>query len=163
MRYQSLSRKRWKAVRVLACGLLGLGAPLAGDASASRDAARWYSPAMAAQGAQLYSAHCASCHGAGGAGDGPVALAGMKVPTLDGTGHSTHHGLDDLLETVAKGSARGGLMPAFEQVLDADERRAVVAYIQSLWPDAAYQRWAAAQAQDSHQHGKAAGRSGAAE
>jgi mono/diheme cytochrome c family protein len=118
---------------------------------------------MVAQGAPLYLAHCASCHGAGAAGDGPVALAGMKVPTLDGTGHSTHHALDELLETVAKGSVRGGLMPAFGQVLAEDERRAVIAYIQSLWPDAAYQRWATAQDQGSHQHSKAADRIGAAQ
>ena len=40
--------------------------------------------ALAADGAALYQANCASCHGADGNADGPVAKA-MNVPPVAGT------------------------------------------------------------------------------
>jgi mono/diheme cytochrome c family protein len=40
--------------------------------------------AFAADGAALYKANCASCHGADGSGDTPVAKA-MKVPSIKGS------------------------------------------------------------------------------
>jgi mono/diheme cytochrome c family protein len=40
--------------------------------------------AFAADGAALYKANCASCHGADGSGDTPVAKA-MKIPSIQGS------------------------------------------------------------------------------
>jgi hypothetical protein len=39
-------------------------------------------PVQPVTGEQTFATHCASCHGAGGAGDGPVA-ATLKVPVPD--------------------------------------------------------------------------------
>jgi mono/diheme cytochrome c family protein len=45
----------------------------------------WVAPgALAADGAALYKANCASCHGADGSGDTPVAKA-MKIPSIKGS------------------------------------------------------------------------------
>jgi mono/diheme cytochrome c family protein len=38
-------------------------------------------PEVVSRGAALYRIHCASCHGAKGTGDGPVAEALVKKPT----------------------------------------------------------------------------------
>ena len=47
-----------------------------------------------------------------------------------------------LTDTIANGGAEyGGLMPAFGEVIDEQERIAIVAYIQSWWTDDIYARW----------------------
>jgi mono/diheme cytochrome c family protein len=37
--------------------------------------------------------------------------------------------------------AFGGVMPGFAETLSGDERRATIAYLQSLWSDEIYGRW----------------------
>lgn len=114
---------------------------------------RWYSMELLDQGRPLYLDNCAGCHGVAGRGDGPLARAGLKPPVLDGGGHSAHHSLEEMLQTVANGRAgRGGLMPAFGEILSESERRSVVAFVQSLWSDAVYRQWAAMNRQP-HGHG----------
>jgi mono/diheme cytochrome c family protein len=85
-------------------------------------------------GESVYTANCAACHGpAGGGGAGP-ALAGGAVL-------STFSRCDDHVEWVVLGSAGwpeqtygdadkpvGGGMPAFENILSAEELRSAVLY-----------------------------------
>jgi len=109
---------------------------------------RWYSAAQVARGAEVYAGNCAACHGSRAQGG---SAGGLEAPALDGTGHSTHHGLDYLLGQVAEGGAqRGGAMPPFADVLDEAEQRAAIAWVQSLWPEAVYRDWQRSQGHHHH-------------
>ncbi|TVT45590.1 MAG: cytochrome c [Denitromonas halophila] len=112
-----------------------------GDPPASASA-----PATLAQGATLYAAQCSSCHGAKGEGqpnwrerrpDGR-----LPAPPHDASGHTWHHPMEMLFQMTRDGMvpplAPEGYqsdMPAFGKTLSDDEIRAVLAYIESLWPD----------------------------
>ncbi len=108
---------------------------------------RWYTAAQVTAGEPLYQANCAACHGADGSATADWrttdANGNFPPPPLNGTAHTWHHPLEVLTGTIAEGGAAyGGVMPAFGSVLDADQRLAVVAYIQSWWTDEIYARWA---------------------
>jgi mono/diheme cytochrome c family protein len=107
---------------------------------------RWYTPQQAEAGRPLYATHCAACHGAAGEGQpGWESRDGSGYyppPPLDRTGHASMHPLKDLLAALEMGTApRGGTMPSFSDVLDESQRQAVLAYVQSLWPDETYLGW----------------------
>ena len=109
---------------------------------------RWYGADLVQAGGRIYADNCASCHGAGGEGqpDWQVrdALGFYPAPPLNADGHAWHHPLAAMLETLAiVGGPNGGTMPSFADVLDENGQRAVLAYVQSLWPDDIYARWAA--------------------
>ncbi|MCA9949567.1 MAG: cytochrome c, partial [Anaerolineales bacterium] len=60
----------------------------------------------------------------------------------DETGHTWHHSNEYLIEATNKGGARlaganVGIspMPAYEDILSSEEVAAVLAYIQSKWPE----------------------------
>lgn len=134
--------KRMVAVCAIAMTLLGL----TGCAEPVNDNRRWYSEDHTERGRALYAAHCMDCHGADGAGTvnwrqtGPDGT--YPPPPLNGTAHTWHHPLRALDRTIAHGGqALGGVMPGFSAVLDRQERLAIIAYIQSLWPDAVYDQW----------------------
>jgi mono/diheme cytochrome c family protein len=100
---------------------------------------RWFSDADAERGRAVFQSNCAGCHGESAEGG---SLGPLRVPPLNGSGHSAHHGLDELLEHVANGGARlGGRMPPFGEVLSEADRRAAIAYVQSLWPRNVYRDW----------------------
>ena len=90
-----------------------------------------------AKGKQLYGQLCVSCHGATGAGDGPVGAAlppAMKPRNL--VTEPMKYATDDakFLELLKKGGAAVGLnalMPANGQVSD-DDLKAIIAYVRSL-------------------------------
>lgn len=108
---------------------------------------RWYAASQVSAGRELFAQHCAECHGAGAAGTAdwktPDAEGFYPPPPLDGSAHAWHHPLPQLLDYIADGGAAvGGRMPAFRETLGDAERRAVVAYFQSLWTDEIYARWA---------------------
>jgi mono/diheme cytochrome c family protein len=76
----------WILVAMLALGC-GTGSPASGAAEGSPSVAASSASAGAApggdwiaQGKRLYATYCASCHGLGGLGDGPVAPVLTKRP-----------------------------------------------------------------------------------
>lgn len=119
-----------------------------------------------AEGAALYGAHCAACHGAAleGAPDwqqrGPDGL--FPAPPHDETGHTWHHG-DGFLFAYTKyggqalldglGVAFNSGMPAFEGVLDDAEIDAILAFIRESWPPE-MRAFQAARTDDEHAAGQ---------
>jgi mono/diheme cytochrome c family protein len=111
-----------------------------------QSAERWYKPAHAAAGKQVYDIHCAACHrpGAVGTPDWRQRDANglLPPPPLNGTAHAWHHPLAVLYKQIMEGSAPGvGSMPPMQGSLSRGEALAVIAYFQSLWPDEIYQAW----------------------
>lgn len=109
---------------------------------------RWYTAAQVEAGAPLYQTYCAVCHAADGSATAewrtPDANGNYPPPPLNGTAHTWHHPLEQLDTVIANGGgAYGGVMPGFSAVLSRDDRLAVVAWFQSLWPDEIYARWEA--------------------
>lgn len=97
-----------------------------------------------ADGAALYPAHCAGCHGATGHGDGPAG-GGLPVPPADLTaGHLWAHEDGELFWWLTHGieAPRGGLaMPGFAGALTEDQRWALIDWMRANNAGAA---WAAA-------------------
>lgn len=81
------------------------------------------------QGAEIYQANCASCHGETGKGDGSAA-AGLAVPDLTNQERMAGKSLNDLVQTISNGAGQG--MPAFGNQLSDDERWGVAMYLRSL-------------------------------
>ncbi len=108
---------------------------------------RWYSAEQVRQGEALFARHCARCHGEKAQGTAPdwrrpMADGRYPPPPLNGTAHTWHHPLSMLRDTVRNGGAPvGGWMPAFGSTLSDEEIDAVLAYVQSLWPDEIYRAW----------------------
>jgi thiol:disulfide interchange protein DsbC len=108
---------------------------------------RWYSSEQAQRGEALFRENCAACHG-----QNAEATANWKQrdadgnfppPPLNGSAHAWHHDLDLLRRTVREGGKPlGGVMPAFDGQLGAEEIDSVIAFFQSKWPDDIYQKWA---------------------
>ncbi len=98
-------------------------------------------------GKQVFQENCISCHGVNARGlvkdwQKPGADGKYPAPPLNGTAHAWHHNMKTLMGTIDRGGIPlGGTMPAFKDKLDQQQKEAVVAYIQSLWPDEIYQTW----------------------
>ena len=135
-----------------------LSAWIAPGAGVADELDRWYDEAQVRAGQAVYAEQCASCHGDAAEGQpgweerGPGGY--YPAPPLDGGGHSAEHSLEQMLSQLDMGGGPfGGWMPAFRDDLDDSSKRAVLAYVQSLWPDEVYARWAAgAVARSEHQH-----------
>lgn len=107
---------------------------------------RWYTQDQVDIGKPLYDMHCAGCHGENGEGapnsDKPLPNGSYPPQPLNGSGHSWHHSLSNLTETIEKGGRHpGATMPAFGEVLDYEQRKAVVAAFQNFWNDRTYRGW----------------------
>jgi mono/diheme cytochrome c family protein len=113
----------------------------------SSDTGRWYTAQQLDNGAQVFGANCAVCHGDQAQGltadwQSRQADGAFPPPPLNGSAHAWHHPVSVLLGVIeAGGEDLGGKMPAFESVLSQDERMAAIAYFQSFWSDDTYLDW----------------------
>ena len=83
--------------------------------------------AMAADGAALFKAKCAACHGADGSGETAVGKA-MKIRDLRSADVQKQSDAD-LTKTIEGGK---GKMPVFKGKLNEEEVSAVVKFIRTL-------------------------------
>ena len=83
--------------------------------------------AVAADGAAVYKAKCATCHGPDGKGETAIGKS-MKLRSLGSA--DVQKGTDAALTTII--SDGKGKMPAYKGKLSADEIKALVAYIRTL-------------------------------
>jgi|TARA_R110002020_G_scaffold27552_1_gene88788 mono/diheme cytochrome c family protein len=146
-----MSRKR--PLIILSIGLLVAAAAIAAVAFSPRSqtapavALAPGDPAVVAQGATIYEAQCASCHGANLEGQPNWRERGadgrLPAPPHNETGHTWHHP-DVLLfkltkegppKEIGNGEPYYSNMPAFGGVLRDDEILAVLSYIKSRWPE----------------------------
>ena len=87
-------------------------------------------------GKELFDRQCATCHGAGGRGDGPSA-AGFATKPADLADGRLMNPLPDefLTNVIRRGGPAEGLaptMPPFEKFLSESQTAQVVAYVRSL-------------------------------
>jgi mono/diheme cytochrome c family protein len=125
---------------------LAVGILIASCSATSLKPARWYTMEQVARGQPLYAARCAGCHGIKGEGaprwETPLPSGSYPPQPLDGSGHSWHHPLDHLKETIARGGTHpGGTMPGFAGTLTDEEQLAVIAAFQNFWDDRTYEGW----------------------
>jgi len=107
---------------------------------------RWYSEEQVTKGAELYANQCAVCHKANAEGtkDWRKTDSNGKYPPppLNGTAHTWHHSIKVLADTIRDGGIKlGGVMPAFKDKLDVQQRLDVIAFFQSKWDDKVYSAW----------------------
>lgn len=126
-------------VASLALGWQQIGLSAHGSRIGTNDAA------VLAQGRDVYDRYCASCHGTNLEGQPEwkkrLPSGRLPAPPHDASGHTWHHPWNVLFGIVKDGVekyAPAGYesdMPAFGGILSDNEIRAVLAYIQSTWPD----------------------------
>ena len=100
---------------------------------------------VVAQGRQIYTTNCASCHGVNLEGQPDWQQANpdgsLRAPPHDETGHTWHHGDTSLIESIKLGGARLpanvgiSTMPAYNVILTDQEITAVLTYIKNTWPN----------------------------
>jgi len=142
----SLVRGRRLALAAGAVVLVAFGAglmlpPLAVDAypTTYRRPAVTYQASSIAEGAALFRIHCAPCHGATGAGDGPARPALPRLPADLRAPHTAQHTAGDIFWWITAGipAAR---MPAFGRALDDERRWDLVNFVRALGSGAAARR-----------------------
>jgi len=109
------------------------------------------------QGSRLYQQQCAVCHGEQAQGNPAWRTRGsngiLLPPPLNGSGHTWHHPLDLLRQTVLQGGIpTGGSMPAFKGKLKTAEIDAIIAWIQSRWPEEIFKNWEKTNQGTQHKH-----------
>ena len=84
------------------------------------------------EGEGLYATACASCHGATGGGDGPLAASlSVRPPALRDLAVQGRFNDRELLELVLRGRP-GTAMPAFARTLDSADAAKIVAFLRTL-------------------------------
>ena len=109
---------------------------------------RNYTAEQMIAGQAIFEKNCQVCHGQYARGESKDWQTArddgtFPAPPLNGTAHAWHHSSKALLGTIDRGGVPlGGRMPPFKNVLTKEQKLAVLAYIQSRWPDEVYQAWA---------------------
>ena len=100
-----------------------------------------------ARGQSLFEANCASCHGTGGLGDGPMA-ATLAVKPANILEHLGDHSYEDMVRMVGE-----GIPPAMPPaVIGSGDVRLVLNYVWTLVPDEERARLRALQEQAGEGH-----------
>ena len=130
--------RRWSVLiglgaMALASGLWIMLPPLAVDAypTTYRRSPLPYDAASITDGVRLYAAHCSTCHGRGGKGDGPGGAGLPKLPADLTAPHTTQHTAGDLFWWITHGIQVAG-MPPFGQTLSEDQRWDVINFLRAL-------------------------------
>jgi mono/diheme cytochrome c family protein len=131
-------------VGVLMIGLVALNMRAGQPAASSGGAANPNDPQQVALGKQVYSAHCASCHGANLEGQAnwqaELPGGGRLAPPHDPSGHTWHHPDSVLFDITKRGGQASSSsdyknnMPGFAATLSDEQIWASLAYIKSTWP-----------------------------
>lgn len=87
-------------------------------------------PAQAADGAEIWSKKCASCHGKTGAGDTKMGQK-HKVEDMTDAGWQTSHSDDKIRKAIVEG-VKGTKMKAFGDKYSAEEIDALVKLIRTF-------------------------------
>jgi len=151
---QKTGGQAWLALLVLGwpLSLLAHGPSAETESTAEIESIeRWYSAEQVSMGESIYYQSCVVCHGDRAQGNygqpyPPDADASVPPP-LDGSGHSAHHSIDDMLARINRGSNPS--MPAFGDLLTDEQKLAVIAYCQSLWRDPVFAAWSTGVGQKS--------------
>ena len=93
-------------------------------------------PEVIAEGQTLYTANCASCHGAEGLGDGEAGRSLVPSPALlRWFVQMPMSGDEYLLWAISEGAQRFGTeMPAFREALTEEEIWKIIAYMRAGFP-----------------------------
>ena len=89
-------------------------------------------------GAQLYGTHCASCHGATGMGDGPAAAGMDPPPPALGSAADMRDVTPSLMYRIIAVGIAGTQMAPWGEVLSADDRWSIVAWLGTLRANGAH-------------------------
>ena len=118
-------------VAVVVAGLAVAVPPLVSDAypTTFQRPSTPYHASSIADGRAIFTEHCAVCHGARGAGDGPAAAALNPRPPDLRAHHVALHTAGDIFWWITHGKPP---MPAFGDTLGADARWNVVNYVRAL-------------------------------
>jgi high-affinity iron transporter len=88
--------------------------------------------AMVREGEGLYGAHCAACHGATGAGDGPLARTlSVRPPSLSDLAVLGRFTDQELARVILQGRP-GTPMPGFARTLDSAQVASLVAFLRVI-------------------------------
>ena len=90
-----------------------------------------YHAVSVANGAALFRAHCATCHGTGGRGDGPGGAGLPRLPADLTAPHTAQHTAGDMFWWLTHGIPAGG-MPPFGGALAEEERWDLINFIRTL-------------------------------
>jgi len=110
-------------------------------AGSSAETGKRDSPDKVERGAHLYQEYCSACHGKDGVGEPPIPWS-IRRPDyitampLDESSHAWHHGDEQLIQMILKGTARSRIrMPVWDGVLSVSQARDLIGYLKSLWSD----------------------------